>query len=471
MPRRLRNGLLPSCLLALLAFSCQRYEPMPLTRPAVEQPLSLDSDELTKRSSELHHPLLQPVAIDLRNGLTPDAAAVLAVIANPGLRAIRDQHCLASAQLLQAGLLPNPSLEFTLDPVTGGMTEGTVTGYNVGVNWEITALIAHEAKVAAARAGQQSAQLQVAWQEWQFAMAARKAVYDVLALRGQNQLLKSVDQRLAEQLELIRASVQSHQKTLLDLAAIEAASQKAHADFVSSQRDLRQQELMLNQALGLPPAAQVKLRDAGPFDVNNLPSEQELSDEVANRRLDLLALRQGYESQENTLHAAVLAQFPKVVLGFHKARDTTNVQSTGFGVIVELPIFDQQQGAIAIEKATRQKLFDEYAARLFEARSAIALSMSDMRSLSEQIRATEDAIPALERLVKAYEAALAARNLDVLSYYAAQNDLSQKRVDALKLKQQLLDNRIALELAAGRYLQDAATTRPTTQAATQEARP
>src|SRR6185437_4361295 len=102
---------------------------MPLTRPAVEQSLAIpESPGLTARAAELHHPLLRPIAIDLQHGLTPDSAAVLAVIANPALRVMRDQHALACAQLLQAGLLPNPTLDFTLDPVTGGMTAGTITG-------------------------------------------------------------------------------------------------------------------------------------------------------------------------------------------------------------------------------------------------------------------------------------------------------------------------------------------------------
>ena len=36
-----------------------------------------------------------------------------------------------------------------------------------------------------------------------------------------------------------------------------------------------------------------------------------------------------------------------------------------------MPIFNRNQGKIAIEKATRKRLFDEYAARLFEAVSRI----------------------------------------------------------------------------------------------------
>jgi outer membrane protein TolC len=378
---------------------------------------------------------------------------VLAVIASPGLRAVRDQHSLASAQLLQAELLPNPTLDATLDPVTGGNTVGAVTGYSIGPSWEVTALISHEAKVAAARAGAQSAQLEVAWQEWQFAMAAKKFVYELLALRAQAAQADAVDKRLADNSALIQRAVDAHDRTLLDSAAADAAGQKAHADALGAHRDLQQQELMLNQALGLPPHANVPIQDIGVLPSRlELPSEDELLKGLEDRRLDLLALRRGYDSQEQTLRVAVLSQFPKIVLGFHQASDTTNVHTTGFGVTIDLPIFDRGQGAIAIETATRQRLFDEYATRIFEARSAIVQSLADIGSLNEQIAAAEAAMPSLERLVNTYELALGQHNMDVLSYYTAINDLAQKKIDLLKLKQQLMDNKIAIELAAGTYL-------------------
>ncbi len=427
---------------------------MPLTPAAVQAATRPASpDRLNAVAGRLRHPILAPITIDFNRGLTPDSAAVLAVIANPALRAVRDRHSLASSQLLQAGLLPNPTLDFTFDPVTGGNTVGTVTAYSIGPSWEVTALITHEAKVAAARAGSESAQLDVAWQEWQFAQAAKKAVYDVLALRAQAAEADATDKRLAGNLELIRRAVDSHERTLLDLSAAEAAGQKAHADALVTRHDLRQQELTLKQSLGLPLNVDVLLQDSGPLpDRLQLPTMEELVTGLEDRRLDLLALRQGYQSQEQTLRVAVLAQFPKIVLGFHQASDTTNVHTTGFGVTIDLPIFDRNQGTIAIETATRQKLFDEYASRVFESRAAIAQSLADIGSLTEQIEAAGQAIPSLENLVKTYETAVGQHNVDVLSFYNAQNDLAQKRGDLLKLKQQLLDNKIALELAAGRYL-------------------
>jgi uncharacterized protein YbbC (DUF1343 family) len=65
-------------------------------------------------------------------------------------------------------------------------------------------------------------------------------------------------------------------------------------------------------------------------------------------------------------------------------------------------------------------------------------------------------VPVLERLVKTYEAALEGRQVDVLSYYGARNDLAKKRIEILKLKQELVEIKIGLEIASGCYLTETA---------------
>jgi cobalt-zinc-cadmium efflux system outer membrane protein len=450
--------LWPCFLLLSLAgmAGCQSYRPAPLIPGAVDRDLAVPADEVLRvRARNIHHPLLQPLALNYRDGLSPDEAAVLAVLVNPSLRAERDRRALASAQLLTAGILPNPQLSAALDVPTGGKDADTVNGYNAGLNWDVTALISRGARQAAAAAQADSVDLEVAWQEWQVAQAARTALFDLVALQAQVAQAQRVDHNLTENLAILRRAVEQHEKTVKDLAAAEAASQDAHAVLLGLQRDLRHQQLVLNQSLGLPPDAEVRPAPgvALPSRVR-LPSEQQLAAAMADRRLDLLALRRGYQSQEETLRAAVLAQFPKINLGFNRASDTTNVHTTGLGVSIDLPIFDRNQGGIATERATRQKLYDEYLNRLFEARSQIAMSLADIRSLMGQIAAAESAIPGLEWLVSTYRSALDRGNTDVLSYYTAIGVLAQKRLDLLKLKQQLVQNRIALEIAAGQYLPD-----------------
>ena len=314
-------------------------------------------------AAQLHHPLFAPVPVNLRSGIGPDQAAVLAVILNPKLRADRDRRGLAAAQLIQAGILPNPSIGYTRDFVTGGNTAGTVSAYGFTGSWDISALVSHGAKVEAARANLQAINLDIAWTEWQTAMAAKIALYRVVALEEELNRAKQISSDQQQTVDTLQAAVDRHEKSVLDLAAAQASREDARATELALELEFDRQRLELKKAIGVLPDTKLLIEQGVALPSHLLlPSEGELVADLENRRLDLVGLHQGYQSQEQTVRAAVLAQFPKIALGFNPhSSDTTNVHTTGFGITIDLPIFDRNQGNIAIETATRQKLFDEYA--------------------------------------------------------------------------------------------------------------
>jgi len=466
------------CLLALIAAGagaaglggCQPYRAKPLTAEVVARELATPSnDALRVATAQIHHPILGPMALDLSQPISPEQAGVIAVILNPELRADRDARKLAAAQLLQAGLLPNPQLTGGIDFAYDTPPPDNFNAYTIGLNWDITALIARDAKRRAATAEAASVDLDVAWKEWQVAQAARTAAYDVLALQGQLAAARDADRQLAENLALVRRAFDQHQKTLLDLAAAQASAQEAHAAVIAQQKDLEHQRLQLKRSIGIAPQRPLALRDAPELPSRlDPPSAEQLLAQLEDRRLDLLALKRGYESQDATLRAAVLAQFPKINLGFNLARDNSDSKSFGPGASIDLPIFDRNQGAIATEAATREKLFDEYVNRIFTARSDVAIALADLRAIDEQIAAAEAALPELENLVRTVREAVDRGSLDVFNLSAARGALYQKRIDVVKLKQQLMQTWIALEIASGQYLPlpSPSTSAPTTASTT-----
>jgi outer membrane protein TolC len=416
------------------------------TAGAAEMMLRVPASRFSNRSLEELH-------VDLRGGIGPDEAASIALFSNPALRSIRDRRGLASAQLIQAGILPNPIVSYERDYVTGGNTRGTRTGYTLNAGWEFSALIPFLPKQTAARKNFGSVHLDVAWQEWGIAVNARTAVYRVLALNGQVARARDPTDGLQQSTDAMRKAVEAHEKTVLELAAVESASQDSRATMLALDQEFDKQRLGLNKILGVDPETKVAVR-SGLILPTRLapPAEQELFDNLESQRLDLLGLRQGLESQDATVRAAILAQFPKMSVAIVPATDTGNVHTTGFNVTVDVPIFDRNQGVIATERATRQKLLDEYNQRAFEARSDIATAIADIRSLNRQIAAAEEALPLLEKLVQSAQTAIEQRNADVLSYYTARNNLLQKRIQLIKLQEQLLEAHTALEIASGRYL-------------------
>lgn len=394
-----------------------------------------------------------PLSLEPRTGIGPDEAATIALYSNPALRAIRDRRGLAMAQLIQARILPNVVVSYARDYVTGGNTAGAVTAYNLSAGWEFSALVPFLPKQTAARKNLGSVDLDIAWQEWQMAENARTAVYRVIALDAQVVRAREGNRGLQESTDAVRQAVDAHEKTVLDLAAVESASQDSRATMLALEQDLERQRLGLNKILGVEPQMKVHLRDGLTLPTHlDLPDEHDLLYNIESRRLDLLGLQQGYESQDAIARAAILAQFPKMSVGFVRAKDNTNVQSSGFNVAVDVPIFDRNQGVIATERATRQRLLDEYKQRVFEARSDIAVAIADIRALDRQVAAGQEALPVLERLVDSAQKAREQGNADVLSYYTARNNLLQKRIQLIKLQEQLLEANTALEIASGRYL-------------------
>lgn len=428
-----------------MSVSLRAESPMQ-TAGEAELMLRVPASRFQNRSSEDLH-------VDLAKGIGPDEAATVALFSNPALRSIRDRRGLATAQLIQAGILPNPVVSYERDYVTGGNTAGTRTGYTLNAGWEFTALIPFLPKQTAARKNFRSVDLDVAWQEWQIAINARTAVYRVLALDAEVGRAREATTGLQQSTDTMRKATEAHEKTVLDLAAVESASQDSRATMLALEQEFAKQRLGLNKILGVEPEIKVALL-AGLVLPSRMapPAEHELFDNLESQRLDLLGLRQGLESQDATVRAAILAQFPKMSVAIVPATDTGNVHTTGFNVTVDVPIFDRNQGVIATERATRQRLRDEYNQRAFEARSDIATAIADIRSLDRQIAAAEEALPLLEKLVESAQAAIEQRNADVLSYYTARSNLLQKRIQLIKLQEQLLEAHTALEIASGRYL-------------------
>src|SRR5213592_1815413 len=280
----LRNWLLSVFSISLFVASLRAESPIQATSSS-ERIFRVPASRFQNRPSD-------QLSVDLRRGIGPDDAAAIALYSNPALRAIRDRRGLAAAQLIQAGILPNPVVSYARDYVTGGNTAGTVTGYNFTAAWEFSALIPFLPKQTAARKNFRSVDLDVAWQEWQIAMNARTAVYRVLGLNVEVSQALEASEGWQQSTDAMRKAVEAHEKTVLDLAAAESASQDSRATMLSLEQEFEKQRLGLNKILGVEPDVKVALHSGlslpsrlGP------PAQHDLSDNLEWRRLDLLGLQ------------------------------------------------------------------------------------------------------------------------------------------------------------------------------------
>ncbi len=122
-------------VLPLVLIGCSTYREKPLTPEAVDQALTPPSPaNLQVRVAAQHHPRLAAITIDPAGPFTPDQRAVLTVVINPGLRAHRAERALADAQLVQAGILPNPQPKLGTDLAVSSPAGDATRGLSVGLS-------------------------------------------------------------------------------------------------------------------------------------------------------------------------------------------------------------------------------------------------------------------------------------------------------------------------------------------------
>jgi outer membrane protein TolC len=440
---------------AMLALSsgCSSYQPRPINAASVEQALTPPPLESVKvAAARLKHPLVQPVIIDGTGGFSPDEIAVMAVVISPELRALRDQRGVAEAQVVQAGILPNPQLAYAYDQPHGNANPTLVPAKSLGLSWDLSALLTHRAQLSSARAQARSVDLSIAWQEWQAAQAARLHAFRILSLNERLPFAREVETSLADSLAATRQAVALGYKTLPDLSMATASWTEAQNGRLELEQQQAEEYAELGLQLGLPAGEKVPLK-AGPA-FPELPADAgeaaALIAGLEDRRLDLVALRYGYESQEANLRAAVWAQFPKIGLSINRAQDTTPVKTRGYGVTADIPLFDRNQGQIAIARATRQQLFDEYVSRVAEARSQVGQILGQLDVVRGQLRTVEESLPELDRMNQAFDRARRSHNADWVAARDAQGALAGRQIERSQLRQQAIELSVALEIATGR---------------------
>ena len=159
-------------LLAIAASlaGCAHYERSPLRPPSAV--LAEPNTELILADAQkIDRPYLAPEPINLSAPLTPNALAILAVLLNPDLKALRAKTGVTDAQAFAAGLLPDPSFQASFDKLLSG--PDIYNGLGAQIGFDLNQLRARAATRASSRASKRQVRLDLAWAEWQTAGQAR----------------------------------------------------------------------------------------------------------------------------------------------------------------------------------------------------------------------------------------------------------------------------------------------------------
>jgi cobalt-zinc-cadmium efflux system outer membrane protein len=418
--------------LFLLLGGCATYHPEPLP----------ESTDLASRTDQLNTAEANSAA-NADGSLNLTRVAALAVRNNPDLKALRKQLGVKRAQLFSEGLLPDPQLSANLDHPTGS-APGAVDAFGLGLNYDIIPLINRSARIDSAGGAEKQARLEVLWQEWQVSQKARTLA---VALAGDHQqiaLLRQMQDLYQQRYQRSSRAVARGDLTL-DVAGTDlTALLDTLSQINQTEQSLNDTRHALNLLMGLAADAplEVRLPPPGPIDTQTV---HQLLGTLPQRRPDLLALQAGYRSQEAKVRAAILSQFPSLSIGITRARDTGSVYTTGFNIGLNLPFFSGNRGAIAIERATRAQLRQEYQARIDQA----AVEVDKLSRLQAIVAAQQEQLnkylPILEKLVKRGRGAYRKGDIDALTFLNMESTWISKRLEQISLDQTQRSNRIALQ--------------------------
>lgn len=433
---------------ALVVAGCASYRPLPLN----DHPrLPADAAAVKVDTARLPFPALAVHKFDPTDGLDMTETATLAVINNPDLRLARDDAGVARAQAFAAGLLPDP--QFTLGrDYPRQSSPGLTSAYNVGLGYDLNALVTHAAGASAARAGSRKTDLNLLWQEWQTVAHARllfsRAVTDARLTDWSN---KNRD-LLAKRYRQAQAALAAGDTTADAASGALAAWQDAARQASDLKRQRVRTEHKLDALLGLAPEAKLHLVGDETLAAPDAPAARRALKDLASRRPDLLALKAGYAAQDARYRQAILAQFPPLNLALTAARDTGGILTRGFALAVALPVLNGNRGNVRIEDATRRRLHDEYESRVAAARAEVAQLLADQRLIAGQLHTAEQALPALDQAADEARWALDKGNLDGGAFAAIESARIARHVEAINLRQSLTESRIALlDLLGGEF--------------------
>jgi outer membrane protein, heavy metal efflux system len=426
-------------LLVLLLSGCEHYQPRPL-------PTAADlakAPDLTVSSTQFSLPGLAPHPVPSQ-GLDATTVMVLAVVNNPDLKAARLQARVARAQLLQAGLLPDP--QFSVSPAFSALNYGG----GIELSEVIQALITRGAAKAAATANEKQINLNILWQEWQVAAQAQQLFIQTRADGRIQHVLNTSHALLEDRYLRDRSAMLRGDATSVTVAADLNALADADTSLRQLQTELNLSRHELNALLGLQP--DVCLHLVGPTKIPTLTQSQfnAALASLPRQRADLLAIQAGYHSLEENLRRAVLAQFPAISAGVNLERDPVEgVNDYGPAVTLTLPVFNRNRGQIAVERATRAVLWETYQARLDAAASQADEIWKSAQIMSAQLKDLDAQVPRLERAATAAEQSFHQDNLNAGIYISAQSNFLAKQVDAIRLRASLEIAQSAMHVLLG----------------------
>jgi outer membrane protein TolC len=431
-------------VLPVLLAGCARYHPEPLA-PA-QSAERLESRTLTNAAlrtfleTNLHHEITPwpAAAWDL------DLLTLAAFYYHPSLDVARAQWAVAQGGEVTAGQRPNPTLTVT----PGYDTTTTVPSPWIPLTYiDIPIETAGKRRIRRAQAAglSEAARLNISTVAWQVRSNLRMSLLDLAISRQRSALLQKQFAVQQEVGNAIDQEVQAGAMSTSEALPYRIALQKTRLDLADAERAELDARSRLAEAVGVPVQAldtvQIAYDWRPPSDAVRDLISTDARRTALQSRPDILGALAEYAAAEAALQLQIAKQYPDVRLQPGYQYDQGD-NKWSLGIVVDLPILNQNQGPIAEAQARR----GETAAR-FDALQAKVLAEID-RAV-DQLRVTEKNASNFQTLAAEQARRRDSVNAQFQAGAAARLDVLNAQLEVATADLLQLDGQVKLQQALG----------------------
>jgi cobalt-zinc-cadmium efflux system outer membrane protein len=451
------------CIVLAAATGCA-YKPVErfpdIQRSIVER---LGSRVVWDRDDSAGAAVRSEVAALLARPLTADAAVQIALLNSNSLQATFEDLGIAQADLVQAGLLRNPSIAgflrwFNVSPAGG-------PNWNLGIDFPLLDpfLVPLRKKLAGFAADE--AVDRVAGAVLRQAADTRVAFY---ALQADQQVVES--RRVMAELASVAAALAERQYQAgniddLAFAGQRAAHQQAKIALIQAESATSVSRERLRRLLGLSNSAA-----SWTTEVQSLPPESafdqaELVARAVSTRFDVDTARKDLERQAYALELTRAWWLESVQVGVETERASGGGYQTGPHISLDIPIFDQKQAAMARQEAIIRQSRRRLADIQDQARQEVITALERMNAAARIARYYDsDVVPLRQQMSAMTEKRHQGMLVGVFELLNAKSEETDAVIATVRARQDYWNAQSDLEFALGGRLPppDHAIPRPAT---------
>jgi outer membrane protein, heavy metal efflux system len=423
-------------IIALLA-GCARFQPQPIS--AGKTAAAFDARSLTNEGLHAFLETNRLVAEWPVRRWDLNALTFVAFYYQPSLAEARAQLASVRSAEITAGERPNPSISAT-------PTYDTTTSppWIPGVSFDVPIETAGKRgkRIAQAVFASEAAKWDFVSTEWQVRSKVRAALLNMRLARDSEALLARAELAQSNVVRLLQGQLNAGGVSGFEVTQARLAFETAQLSRQDAIAQLRQGRVQLAGALGLPAHALDEIEfDFGALE--KLPLELTAPDirrEAVLHRADIRSALASYAASQSALQLEIARQYPDVHLNPGYELDQTD-NKWSLGLTVDLPVLNQNQGAIAEAKAKRAEAAAHFVAVQANAISEIDSALAGYDAALQKSAIAKNLLNDLQKQLDSVRAQAQLGEADALALANAEASYcasAQNQLDALAKAQQAL---------------------------------